>query len=158
MSVCERRANSSRNNISGGANGVLRIDCPLPSTAELENVFKTFDVNGDGKISPSELGHVMRSLGHDATEDELRLMMAEADSDGDGYVDLSEFVALNTRGVDPAASLRDVKQAFEMYDVDGNGFISVEELDKVLRRLGESCSLDECRRIIGGVDADGDGQ
>ncbi|GLJ55077.1 hypothetical protein SUGI_1182200 [Cryptomeria japonica] len=136
----------------------VRIPCPLPSVEELQNVFNKFDANGDGKISPSELGHVMRSLGHDAMEDEVQMMMAEADSDGDGYVDLSEFVALNTRGVDSAASLRDLKDAFNMFDIDGNGSISADELHSVLRRLGETSSLDECHHMIRGVDADGDGQ
>ncbi|XP_059070043.1 probable calcium-binding protein CML25 [Cryptomeria japonica] len=91
-------------------------------------------------------------------EDEVKMMIAEADSDGDGYVDLSEFAALNTRGVDSAASLRDLKDAFNMFDIDGNGSISADELHRVLRRLGETSSLDECNHMIRGVDADGDGQ
>ncbi|GLJ55085.1 hypothetical protein SUGI_1182290 [Cryptomeria japonica] len=159
------RKSSSPKKTSGRKEGqnssgdcIVRIPCQLPSSEELQNVFNKFDANGDGKISPSELGHVMRSLGHDATEDEVQLMMAEADSDGDGYVDLSEFVALNTRGVDSAASLRDLKEAFNMFDIDGNGSISADELHRVLRRLGETSSLDECNHMIRGVDADGDGQ
>ncbi|KAH9317809.1 hypothetical protein KI387_019578, partial [Taxus chinensis] len=134
------------------------MNCPLPSATEIEIVFNKFDANGDGKISPSEMCHVMRSLGHDATEEEVRVMMAEADSDGDGHLDLSEFVALNTKGVDSVARLQDLKNAFKMFDMDGNGSISANELHNVLRKLGESCSLDECRHMIGGVDADGDGQ
>ncbi|GLJ55087.1 hypothetical protein SUGI_1182310 [Cryptomeria japonica] len=133
-------------------------DCPLPSTAELENVFNKFDANGDGKISVSELGDVMRSLGNDPTDDELRLIMAEADLDGDGFLNLPEFMALNTEGVDSVARLRDLANAFNMFDMDGSGFISAAELHVVLGKLGESCSLDECRRMIGRVDADGDGQ
>jgi len=136
----------------------VSISCPLPNGEELQTVFNKFDGDGDGKISPSELGHVIRSLGKDATEDEVQMMMAEADSDGDGYVDLSEFVALNTRGVDSAASLRDLKDAFNMFDIDGNGSISADELHRVLMRLGEASSLDECHHMIRGVDADGDGQ
>ena len=42
---------------------------------EREQVFKKFDVNGDGKISLSELGSVMGSLGHLATEEELEKMI-----------------------------------------------------------------------------------
>lgn len=151
MSGREERENSSRDRI-------VRIDCPLPSGEELQNVFNKFDANGDGKISSSELGHVMRSLGNDATENEVQLMMAEADSDGDGYVDLPEFVALNTRGVDRAANLRDLKDAFNMFDIDGNGSISADELHGVLQKLGETSSLDKCNHMIRGVDADGDSQ
>jgi calcium-binding protein CML len=39
---------------------------------ELEEVFKKFDVNGDGKISASELGSIMGSLGQPTSEQELK--------------------------------------------------------------------------------------
>ncbi|WCJ39628.1 EF hand calcium-binding protein family [Euphorbia peplus] len=54
---------------------------------ELEKVFSKFDVNSDDKISSAELGTIMSSLGHDATDDELRKMIKEFDSDGDGFID-----------------------------------------------------------------------
>lgn len=41
--------------------------------------------------------------------------------------------------------------------MDKNGSISAEELQTVLRSLGEDCSLAECRKMISGVDCDGDG-
>ncbi|GMY18216.1 probable calcium-binding protein CML25 [Fagus crenata] len=125
--------------------------------AELEQVFKKFDVNGDGKISSSELGSIMGSLGHPATEEELEKMIREVDADGDGYIDLNEFVELNTKGVDSDEALENLKEAFSVYDIDGNGVISAEELLKVMRSLGDECSLAECKKMISGVDRNGDG-
>ncbi|KHN41077.1 Putative calcium-binding protein CML27 [Glycine soja] len=57
-------------------------------------------------------------------------------------------------GKDDSKELRD---AFDLYDVDKNGLISAKELHDVLRNLGEKCSLSDCRRMISNVDADGDG-
>uniref|UniRef100_A0A6N2M275 EF-hand domain-containing protein n=1 Tax=Salix viminalis TaxID=40686 RepID=A0A6N2M275_SALVM len=128
-----------------------------PQAEELEHVFKKFDVNGDGKISSAELGSIMANLGHQATEDELQTMITEFDADGDGFIDLQEFVALNTQGVDTNEIMENLKDAFSVYDVDGNGSISAEELHKVMASLGEPCSMAECRKIISGVDSDGDG-
>ncbi|KAF8398937.1 hypothetical protein HHK36_014802 [Tetracentron sinense] len=124
---------------------------------ELEHVFKKFDVNGDGKISWTELGLIMGSLGHSATEDELRKMVKEVDSDGDGFIDLNEFIELNTNGVDSVKVLEDLRNAFLIFDVDGNGSISPEELQKVLMSLGDVSSIAECKTMISGVDCDGDG-
>ncbi|KAL3830732.1 hypothetical protein ACJIZ3_019534 [Penstemon smallii] len=130
---------------------VVRID------EELEQVFKKFDVNGDGKISSSELGSMMGSLGHSVTDEELDSMIREVDSDGDGFIDLQEFIELNTKDVDYDEALENLKDAFQVFDVDKNGSISAEELQNVLKSLGEECTLDECKKMISGVDADGNG-
>ncbi|KAG9133582.1 hypothetical protein Leryth_016536 [Lithospermum erythrorhizon] len=124
---------------------------------ELEQVFKKFDVNGDGKICSAELGSIMNSLGNPATEDELTNMIKEVDADGDGYIDLQEFVELNTKDVDSEEMLANLKDAFSVFDMDNNGSISVDELHNVLKSIGEECSLDECKNMINGVDANGDG-
>ncbi|KAF8407593.1 hypothetical protein HHK36_006727 [Tetracentron sinense] len=138
---------------SSSANSRTQIE----QIEELEHVFMKFDVNGDGKISWSELGSIMGSLGHFAEEDELRMMIKEVDSDGDGFIDLNEFIELNTKGVDSVKVLEDLKNAFLIFDVDGNGSISPEELQEVLKSLGDESSIAECRKMISGVDCDGDG-
>ena len=124
---------------------------------ELEAVFKKFDVNGDGKISSKELGAVMASLGHVVPEEELQKAVGEIDKKGDGYINLEEFVELFTKGMDGNDVLENLKDAFSVYDIDGNGSISAEELHEVLRSLGDECSIGECKKMIGGVDKDGDG-
>ncbi|XP_062110194.1 probable calcium-binding protein CML25 [Humulus lupulus] len=158
--------NRNGNNENGNADHQT-LDIPLGSRsqsvnardqiAELEQVFKKFDVNGDGKISSAELGAIMGSLGQPSGEEELEKMIKEVDADGDGFIDLSEFIELNTKGVDSDEVLENLKVAFSVYDIDGNGSISAEELNSVLKSLGDDCSIAECRKMISGVDCDGDG-
>jgi len=131
---------------------------PLPTTeGELQAVFQKFDANGDGKISRSELGMLMKSLGCPASDEELRLMVSVADSDGDGFIDFSEFAELNSFAVDDPCGLQDMKSAFGIFDFDGNGLISPDELLRVFDSLGEHCSLEDCRNMIAGIDSNGDG-
>jgi calcium-binding protein CML len=122
---------------------------------EMARVFRKFDANGDGRISRSELAALFESLGHAASDDELARMMAEADSDGDGFISLAEFAALNA--ADAAAVEEDLRHAFRVFDADGSGAISAAELARVLRGLGEPASVAQCRRMIEGVDQNGDG-
>ncbi|KAH1242415.1 putative calcium-binding protein CML25 [Glycine max] len=124
---------------------------------DLEYVFKKFDANGDGKISASELGSMMKSLGQPATEEELKKLIREVDSDGDGHINLEEFTELNTKDVDPDEVLENLKDAFSIFDLDGNGSITAEELKMVMASLGDACSIEECRKMIAGVDGNGDG-
>ncbi|OWM64391.1 polcalcin Syr v 3-like [Punica granatum] len=60
--------------------------------ATRERIFKRFDANGDGKISSSELGETLKTLGS-VTDDEIKRMMAEIDTDGDGFISFDEFAA-----------------------------------------------------------------
>ncbi|KAD2393608.1 hypothetical protein R6Q59_012103 [Mikania micrantha] len=124
---------------------------------ELKQVFKKFDANGDGKISSSELGSIMGHMGHEPTHEELQNMIMQVDADGDGFIDLNEFIELNTKGIDSIELLENLKDAFSIFDVDKNGSITVDELQKVLGSLGEECSVGDCRKMIAGVDQDGDG-
>ncbi|KAI6702651.1 hypothetical protein NL676_011787 [Syzygium grande] len=126
-------------------------------STQLRQVFDLIDANGDGKISPSELGRVLSRLGHIgapwAADKEARRMVEEMDRDGDGHVDLDEFLVAVLSGDD------DLMDAFLMFDADKDGLISAKELQRVLVGLGreEDCSIEDCRRMIGGVDRDGDG-
>lgn len=119
----------------------------------MRTIFNKFDKNGDGKISSAELMEMMTALRSKTSEEEVNRMMAELDQNGDGYIDLKEFSELHKDGGD----VTELREAFEMYDLDKNGLISAKELHAVMRRLGEKCSLGDCRRMIGNVDADGDG-
>ncbi|XP_075494266.1 putative calcium-binding protein CML18 [Primulina tabacum] len=132
----------------------MEKSAPLTRDEELRQVFKKFDTNGDGKISPSELGSVLNGLDSRTTEDEVARIMSELDIDGDGFIDLNEFKAFHCVGGD---SNKELREAFDLYDQDKNGKISAKELHTVLRGLGEKCSLKDCRRMIGSFDVDGDG-
>jgi len=64
------------------------------SGEEVLRIFKEFDKDDDGFISPSELRNLLSRYGHEATDQEVEEMMNEADQDGDGMVSLHEFVTV----------------------------------------------------------------
>ena len=52
----------------------------------------------------------------------------------------------------------DIREAFRVFDKDGNGFISVQELRHVMTNLGEKLTEDEVDEMIREADIDGDGE
>jgi calmodulin len=52
----------------------------------------------------------------------------------------------------------EIREAFDVFDSDGNGFINRQELRFVMMNLGEKLKDDEIESLINDVDIDGDGQ
>ncbi|XP_055891286.1 neo-calmodulin-like isoform X2 [Biomphalaria glabrata] len=56
-----------------------------------------------------------------------------------------------------ATNIRELRQAFQLFDKDGDGSISTEELGTVMRNLGQFPSMDELNLMLREIDIDGDG-
>ncbi|GJN02484.1 hypothetical protein PR202_ga19840 [Eleusine coracana subsp. coracana] len=140
--------------------------------AELTRVFALFDKDGDGRITREELEESLGKLGMPVPADELASMIARIDANGDGCVDVEEFGALYRAimaGNDDKKAGKeeeeeeedeDMREAFRVFDANGDGYITVDELGAVLASLGlkQGRTAEECRRMIGRVDRDGDGR
>lgn len=109
------------------------------------------------KVTRRELEIVLRQLQpKPPTEVEVAEMLAEADRRVDGRFSVEEIAALGLDTGGPASP--DLRETFAVFDGDGDGKISAEELCGVFATLGdEVCTIENCRRMIGVVDTDGDG-
>ncbi|RUS78137.1 hypothetical protein EGW08_014110 [Elysia chlorotica] len=100
----------------------------------------------------------MRSLGQNPTEAELQDMINEVDVDGNGTIDFAEFLTMMSRKRTDGDEDEEIREAFRVFDKDGNGFISKFELRQVMSNLGEKLTDAEIDEMIREADMDGDGQ
>lgn len=130
--------------------------------ADLKEAFKLFDKDNDGSITWRELGEVMKKLGQNPTDEELQDMVNEVDNDSNGIIDFDEFCAMMTPKVlgDGSNSVNDeeLKEAFKVFDKDGDGKISAKELKSVMSSLGEQLTDEEVQNMIKDADKNGDGE
>ncbi|KAL9556128.1 hypothetical protein MBANPS3_002020 [Mucor bainieri] len=126
--------------------------------AEYKEAFQLFDTDGDGSITAIELGTVLRKFGMKPTDAELQDMVNDVDADGNGNIDFTEFLGLVKNMKTNTDETDDLKEAFKVFDVDGNGLIDREELRKVMSSLNESLSEEELDAMIKEADTNGDGQ
>jgi calcium-dependent protein kinase len=94
-------------------------------------------------------------VGPDAATEETEKIMRNVDTDGNGYIDYSEFIAasMNRKKL---LSKNNLNLAFQSFDVDGSGTITIDEIRAILG--GVTDTTDEIwNQIIAEVDADGNG-
>lgn len=99
----------------------------------------------------------MRSLGQNPTEAELQDIIHQVDADANGTIDFPEFLTLMARNMRSGDSEADVREAFKVFDKEGNGLISSSELRHVLCNLGEKLTDEECDELLRDADIDSDG-
>lgn len=124
---------------------------------ELKEAFGIYDINKDGVITTRELGTVLRQLGQNPTEAEILEMIKELDKDCNGTISFNEFTLLMADKMKNMDTEDDVRDAFRVFDVNGMGLISAQELRHVVTNLGEKLTDEEANEMVRVADADGDG-
>ena len=90
------------------------------------------DVNGDGKLSKEEIQNgYLQFFGRSLNDQEVDEMFAKVDADNSGEIDYSEFVVA-TMNEKNLLSNNKLQTAFKMFDKDGGGSISTDEIKQVL--------------------------
>ncbi|CAG2172353.1 unnamed protein product, partial [Oppiella nova] len=125
--------------------------------AEFKEAFMLFDKDLDGRITATELGIVMRSLGQRPTDIELKNMVTMVDQDGNGTIEFNEFLNLMSKKMKETDKEEELREAFRVFDRNGDGFISASELRHVMTNLGEKLTDEEVEDMIREADLDGDG-
>ncbi|GAV05356.1 hypothetical protein RvY_15504 [Ramazzottius varieornatus] len=125
--------------------------------AEFKESFDLFDRNGDRYITIKELQHVMERLGFKPTPNELKSFMDEADSDRNGKIDFMEFLSVMKTKMHEMMRLEELQKAFRVFDRNGDGKISPNELRTVFQSLDQHFEEEEISEMITVADSNFDG-
>lgn len=124
----------------------------------LRQTFEALDANGDGLLTSQELKDGMAKANLEHAGLDLDALMEGIDADGSGLIDYTEFLAAT---LDKKCYMQEdvCYTAFSVFDQDGDGHITLEELKKIL----ENGSVDQAlhgrssEEILKAVDTNGDG-
>lgn len=98
----------------------------------------------------------MRAMGEELSHEEAVAVVESIDSDGDGLLGFDDIVRL-VDGEGESEKEQNMREAFRMYEMEGEGCITPKSLRSALERLGESKSMEECRNMIRRFDTNDDG-
>ncbi|KAI5601665.1 hypothetical protein POPTR_001G117900v4 [Populus trichocarpa] len=124
--------------------------------SSMKEAFTLFDTDGDGKIAPSELGILMRSLGGNPTQAQLKSIISQENLTAP--FDFPRFLDLMAKHMKAEPFDRQLRDAFKVLDKDNTGFVAVADLRHILTSIGEKLELAEFDEWIREVDVGSDGR
>ncbi|KAJ0961522.1 hypothetical protein J5N97_001695 [Dioscorea zingiberensis] len=98
----------------------------------------------------------LHKQGTKLTENEVKQLMEAADADGNGTIDYEEFITA-TMHMNRMDREDHLYKAFQYFDTDNSGYITIEELEQALKAQGMYDGR-EIKDIISDADADNDGR
>lgn len=137
--------------------GVMTDYMTSAELAQLGEMFKKMDLNGDGMVTKAELQEALAAENSEFHPENAKAMEAiqklfhAADVDGDGCLSYTELVNASLH-----RKLREKEErlweAFNRFDEDGDGKVSAEEISQVIGK-----TIQEAQELIAEVDQDGNG-
>ncbi|CEF60196.1 G protein-coupled receptor, rhodopsin-like family and EF-hand domain and EF-hand domain pair and GPCR, rhodopsin-like, 7TM domain-containing protein [Strongyloides ratti] len=128
---------------------------------QFKKYFNMFDKENKGYIRATQVGQILRTMGQAFEERDLKQLIKQFDADGSGEIEFEEFAAMVANfvvsGDDNAGLEEELREAFRLYDKEGNGYINVSDLREILRALDDNITEEELDEMITEIDSDGSG-
>ncbi|KAG8894518.1 Calcium-binding component of the spindle pole body (SPB) half-bridge, partial [Tulasnella sp. 408] len=149
---------------------------------EIKEAFELFDTDKDGALDYHELKVAMRALGFDLKKAEVLKVLKDHDKTGGGLIEFDDFAKISEQEfgatrfgrakrlttprflstVSERILSRDphdeIRRAFQLFDDDHTGKISIRNLRRVAKEVGENLDDDELQAMIEEFDLDMDGE
>ncbi|XP_036621562.1 centrin-4-like [Trichosurus vulpecula] len=136
----------------------VKVELTEEQKQEIKEAFDLFDVDGSGSIDVKELKIAMRALGFEPKKEEIKKMIAEIDKEGSGTINFEDFFAMMSVKMSEKDEREEILKAFKLFDDDCTGSITLKNIKRVAKELGENLSDDELQEMLDEADRDGDGE
>ncbi|KAJ8679506.1 hypothetical protein QAD02_015293 [Eretmocerus hayati] len=128
--------------------------------AVMRQAFQMFDTTKSGFIDTLKISTILNTMGQLFDDAELNAIIAEVDTDNSGKVNFDGFCRIAGRFLeeeDSEAMQEELKEAFRLYDREGNGYITTATLKEILAALDDKLTSTDLDGIIAEIDTDGSG-
>ena len=130
----------------------------LEEINEYKAAFTLFDKDNDGKISLEEMGILMRSLGQNFSNAELKEITIQIEVKGNSSVEFHEFLDVMARNRKEQDDQEKLIKAFKYFDRENKGTIDFENFKHVLVNVAEKLDDTERDALIEVAEVDSNGQ
>ncbi|ORX75869.1 EF-hand protein [Anaeromyces robustus] len=125
---------------------------------EIKEAFELFDTDKDSALDYHELKVAMRALGFEVKKSEVLKILREHDKNGKGLIEYDDFYKIMVERILERDPMEEMKKAFHLFDEDNTGKISLKNLKKIAKEIGENLDDEELQAMIDEFDLDQDGE
>ncbi|KAG6443395.1 troponin C [Ostrinia nubilalis] len=128
--------------------------------AMLRKAFQMFDTTKSGYIDVLKISTILNTMGQLFDDSELQALIDENDPENSGKINFDGFCNIASHFLeeeDAEAMQQELKEAFRLYDREGNGYITTSTLKEILAALDDKLSNADLDGIIAEIDTDGSG-
>ncbi|XP_061939584.1 troponin C-like isoform X1 [Apis cerana] len=142
-----------------GRTGSIYCSVASNNNTVLRRAFSMFDSTKSGRIEKEKVRTILNTLGHTFDDHELEVLLKQEDEEGSGKLNFDSFyrVACHFQEEDDEALQKELKEAFRLYDKEGNGYIPTSSLREILAALDDQITPDQMDGMIAEIDTDGSG-
>lgn len=139
---------------------IFSQDDDAQKNAVMLKAFQMFDTTKSGFIDTIKISTILNTMGQLFDDAELNSIIEEHDPDHVGKVNFDGFCKIAGRFLeeeDAEAMQEELKEAFRLYDREGNGYITTATLKEILGALDDKLTSADLDGIIAEIDTDGSG-
>ncbi|KAK9888168.1 hypothetical protein WA026_000437 [Henosepilachna vigintioctopunctata] len=138
----------------------MESDQDAQKMAIMRKAFQMFDTTKCGYIETIKISTILNTMGQLFDDHELSTLIRNNDPDDSGRVNFDGFCNIASHFLeedDAESTQQELKEAFRLYDREGNGYITTATLKEILGALDDNLSSRDLDGIIAEIDTDGSG-
>lgn len=126
----------------------------MASKADLEQLFRLADVDGNNYLTLDELCTSLRKLGYKGDDSVIKAYFDKADASGDQKITFEEYSQSMSKAPPQLHRAALMRRIFAKFDVDGNGTLNRKELQRATAILGDKFSTEDIDILMEILDKD----
>ena len=114
---------------------------------EIKDIFELFVEEGNDSIQVEYLVESMKKFGFDTKAPAIFKMIQSIEKE-EGEISLEMFIDMMTGRISKVNQKEDLERTFKLFDIEHDGIMSLDNLQRVAKELGEDVTEEELKEII----------